>query len=73
MDSLYLNNPIEVKIVEDFSEFEADAVDDDSVDITDTLTLVSQYVDALETDLDKEKLKTLMKTLYVEAQDYNTE
>ena len=70
LDKLYKVNPIEVKIVEDFSEFESDLLDDEDVDITDTLTLVSQYVDALETDVDKERLKTLMKTLYVESQDY---
>ena len=70
LDKLYKVNPIEVKIVEDFSEFESDLLDDEDVDLTDTLTLVSQYVDALETDVDKERLKTLMKTLYVEAQDY---
>lgn len=71
LDKLYKINPIEVKIVEDFSEFESDVLDDENVDVTDTLTLVSQYVDALETEVDKERLKTLMKTLYVEAQDYN--
>jgi hypothetical protein len=70
LDKLYKVNPIEVKIVEDFSEFESDLLDDEDVDLTDTLTLVSQYVDALETDVDKERLKTLMKTLYVESQDY---
>ena len=70
LDKLYKANPIEVKIVEDFSEFESDLLDDEDIDLTDTLTLVSQYVDALETDVDKERLKTLMKTLYVESQDY---
>jgi hypothetical protein len=69
MDSLYKANPIEVKIIEDFSEFETDLLDDESVDLTDTMTLLSQYVDALETDVNKDKLKLLMKTLYVEAQD----
>lgn len=69
MDSLYKANPIEVKIIEDFSEFETDLMDDESVDLTDTMTLLSQYVDALETDVNKDKLKLLMKTLYVEAQD----
>lgn len=70
LDKLYKTNPIEIKIIEDFSEFESDLLDDEEIDLTDTMTLVSQYVDALETDVDKERLKTLMKTLYVEAQDY---
>jgi hypothetical protein len=69
LDKLYKVNPIEVKIIEDFSEFETDLMEDESVDLTDTMTLLSQYVDALETDVNKDKLKSIMKTLYVEAQD----
>jgi len=72
VDKLYKVNPLEVKIIEDMSEFEADILDDEGVDISDTQTLLSQYVDALETDVDKTRLKTLMKTLYVEAQDYDS-
>ena len=70
LDTLYKVNPIEVKIVEDFSEFESDVLDEEAIDLSDTQTLLLQYIDSLETDVDKNKLKTLMKTLYVEAQDY---
>lgn len=66
-------NPLELKIIEDMSEFEAEALGNDDVDLEDTLTLLSQYVDNLETDADKERIKTLMKTLYVEAQHYAEE
>ena len=72
MDNLYAASPIEVKIIEDFSEFEADVLDDDTLDLSDTLTLVSQYVDNLDTDADKKRLNNLMKSLYIEAQDYDT-
>lgn len=72
VDKLYKANPLEVKIIEDMSEFEADILDDDDIDLSDTQTLLSQYVDALETDVDKVRLKTLMKTLYIEAQDYDS-
>jgi len=72
MDNLYAASPVEVKIVEDFSEFEADVLDDDTLDLSDTLTLVSQYVDNLDTDADKKRLNNLMKSLYIEAQDYDT-
>lgn len=71
MEKLYKANPIEVKIVEDFSEFESDVLEDDDIDVSDTLTLLTQYVDSLDTDVNKEKLKGLMKTLYVESQDYD--
>lgn len=71
IDSLYKCNPIELKIIEDLSEFESQALDTEEIDLEDTMTLLSQYVDNLETDANKERIKTLMKTLYVEAQDFN--
>jgi len=43
---------------------------DQEVDLEDTVTLLSQYVDSLDTEADKNRIKTLMKTLYVEAQNY---
>lgn len=70
IEKLYQINPLELKIIEDMSEFEADAVQDEKLDVEDTLTLLTQYVDNIETDADKERIKTLMKTLYVEAQHF---
>jgi len=67
---LYKVNPLELKIIEDLSEFESDALQDQEVDLEDTVTLLSQYVDSLDTEADKDRIKTLMKTLYVEAQNY---
>ena len=51
------------------SEFESSAVDD-NLNLEDTMTLLSEYVDGLETDADKQRLKTLLRELYVEAHDY---
>ena len=70
IERLYKVNPLELKIIEDLSEFESDAMVDQEVDLEDTVTLLSQYVDSLETEADKDRIKTLMKTLYVEAQNY---
>jgi hypothetical protein len=69
VERIYKEDPLELKIIEDFSEFESEALDD-SIDLEDTMTLLSNYVDSVETDVDKERLKTLLKTLYVEAQHY---
>ena len=69
VESIYSKDPIELKIIEDFSEFEAEAIDD-SIDLEDTMTLLSNYVDSVETDSDKDRLKTLLRTLYIEAQHY---
>jgi hypothetical protein len=70
VEKIYKANPLELKIIEDLSEFEADAMGDQEVDLEDTVTLLSQYVDSLDTEADKTRIKTLMKTLYVEAQNY---
>lgn len=66
----YEANPLELKIIEDMSEFENENLNDDDVNLEDTITLLSQYVDSLNTESDKQRIKTLMKTLYVEAQNY---
>jgi LPS O-antigen subunit length determinant protein (WzzB/FepE family) len=58
----------ELKIAETFEEFTGDNVDDKSVSVEDTTDLLDSYVEAVETDLDKGRIKNLMRTLYVEAQ-----
>jgi DNA repair exonuclease SbcCD nuclease subunit len=72
VDSLYNRNPAEIKIIEDMSEFEAE-VDDGNINVEDTMTLLSDYVDAVETDADKDRLKNILKELYIEAHDYAEE
>lgn len=69
IEEIYKRNPIELKIIEDLSEFENSAVDE-NLNLEDTMTLLSEYVDGLETDADKIRLKTLLRELYVEAHDY---
>ena len=60
----------ELKILEDYSDLNANLVSDDVVEGTeDTMTLVNNYVDQLPVDLDKEKLKNMIKETFVEAQD----
>jgi DNA repair exonuclease SbcCD nuclease subunit len=64
--TLYNSGCHEIKIVEDMSEFEEGDVGDD-INLEDTLSVLSHYIDSVETDLDKENIKTFMKTLYTEA------
>ena len=66
INKLYTKNAHDIKIVEDMSEFETGTVDND-IDLEDTLSIVSNYIDSLSTDVDKEKIKTFMKSLYTEA------
>ena len=57
-----------LKIIEDFSEFEDNAVGEMDLKLDDTITLLNDYVDNTVTDLDKERLKNVLQSLYVEAQ-----
>ena len=60
----------EVKIVEDFSELDAENVSDEIVEnAQDTTTLLEKYVDELDVDLNKQRLKNTLKSLYLEASD----
>ena len=68
VDKLYDLDLIELKIIEDFSEFEADVIEEDKMDVEDTMTVLSDFVDTVSTDLDKDKIKNMLRTLYIEAQ-----
>ena len=60
----------EVKIIEDFTDLDANTVSDDIVENTqDTMTLLGKYIDDLDVNLDKTKLKGDISKLYHEAQD----
>jgi len=57
----------ELKVAETFEEFVGDNVQDDTVSVEDTTQLLDSYIEAVDTTLDKSKLKSLMRNLYVEA------
>lgn len=59
----------ELKIVEDFNEFIGSNVNDDAVSVEDTETLVMDYIDAVSTDLDKDRIKGEISNLMIEAQN----
>ena len=60
----------EVKIIEEFTDLDANTVSDDIVENTqDTMTLLGKYIDDLDVNLDKTKLKGDISKLYHEAQD----
>jgi len=67
VDLLYNVGVHELKIVEDFSDFDATFVDDKNLKLDDTLDLLNTYVDEVDTTADKQRIKTDMKRLYVEA------
>ena len=74
LDKLYQADCFDIKIVEDFSDLDASTVSDDIVENTeDTLTLLGKDIDDLSIDLEKDRLKNQMKSLYTEAQDLDLE
>lgn len=66
IQKLYNKGCNEIKIIEDFSEFEDGEVGEE-INLEDTVSVLSNYVDSIETDVDKEQIKTFMRTLYTEA------
>ena len=71
LDRLYNDISVhDLKVIEDFSDLSVDFVSDDIVkEAQDTLSLLDRYVDDLETNLDKERIKDKLKSLYVSAGD----
>lgn len=58
----------ELKIAENFNEFVGENIADEGIQLDDTEVLLDSYVDAVETDLDKIRLKNSMRSLLTEAQ-----
>lgn len=57
----------ELKIAEDFKDFLGENVDDNII-VDDTQTLVYNYIDNVNTDLDKDRIKAEISALMTEAQ-----
>ena len=73
IDNLYKAGVADISIVEDFTDV---ALDDDQELIDqaeDTMTILSKYIDNLTLNVNNDILKTLMKELYVEALNTETE
>ncbi len=58
----------DLKIAENFHEFLGDKVNDDQISVEDTSVLLYSYIDAVDTDLDKDRIKKEMSDLMTEAQ-----
>lgn len=73
IDNLYKAVPADISIVEDFTETITEE-DEELIDqAEDTMTILGKYIDGLTVNVEPEKLKTLMRELYVEALNTETE
>jgi len=59
----------ELKIAESFDEYRGENVEDESISLEDTKDLLDTYVEAVDTDLDKDNIKLRLRELYTEAQN----
>jgi hypothetical protein len=70
VDRIQKQNPLELKIAENYDEFVGSNVQDDDVGvISDTSQLIDAYVEAVETTLNKDTIKTKLRELHIEAQN----
>lgn len=68
IDRIQNQDIYELKIAENFSEFVGDNVDGEGLEIEDTAQLVDNYIDNVDTELDKDRIKINMRELMTEAQ-----
>lgn len=66
VNQLYEQQPYEVKIIEDLSEFNEGTIDSE-INLEDTVSILGNYIDSVQTEGDKEAIKTFVKALYIEA------
>jgi DNA repair exonuclease SbcCD nuclease subunit len=63
---LYNAGCYDIKIIEDMSEFNKGNIDE-KIDLADTKQILLDYVDSVDTDMDKDSVKNLMNSLFLEA------
>ena len=68
IDNIQNQKIYELKIAENFNDFIGANVEDENMSFEDTAEIVDTYIDAVDTDLDKNKIKVEMRQLMTEAQ-----
>ena len=68
IDRIQNRDILELKIAENFNEFLGENVKDEEISVEDTSSLLYTYIDAVDTDLDKDRIKKQVSNLMTEAQ-----
>ena len=72
LDALTKVSPLDITVVEDFTDY-VEMSDSDIIDQSDdTVTILDKYVDGLEMTLDRDRLKKQLRDIYLEAQKLET-
>jgi uncharacterized protein YjcR len=67
LDKLYKSNPENISLVDDHKHMDQTSEEDLIDEAEDTMTILTKYIEKIDTDVDKKKLTSLMGTLYNEA------
>jgi hypothetical protein len=67
MEKIYNKNPIDISIVESINDLTSDDTNDTIDEAQDTVTILNTYVDNMEMDMNKDRLKKLLRELYIES------
>jgi hypothetical protein len=71
IDKIYKAGVADLTIVEDFNDLISENDDEIINEAEDTITILNKYIDNLSLDIEPNKLKNVMREIYVEA--LNTE
>ena len=66
-DNLIKAGPIDVSVVEDFTDVNTSDTIGEVDQADDTTTILDKYIDGIEVELDKNRLKNILKDIYSEA------
>ena len=68
IDRIQSQEVYDLKIAENFSEFVGQNIADEGLEVDDTPKLMDDYIEAVDTDLDKGRIKIQMRDLMTQAQ-----
>lgn len=66
MSEIYAANPADVKIIENMTDYDSNELMEE-IEIEDTKTIMNSYVDGMEIDHSKDRIKDILNTLFIEA------
>lgn len=71
VDKFYKAGVCDIGIVEDFTDTKEDQQQDDVDQAEDTITIINKVIDSSKLDVDSDKLKNILKEVYIEALNIN--
>ena len=73
LDAIAKHNPIELSVVEDFTDYGESNMEVDVDQAEDTITILSKYVDGLTLPVESGTIKSILRDVYNEAMSMETE